>query len=1057
MTNPPPLVVQLLGGFAVRVAGHDVPASAWQQRRAAAIVKLLALQPQHRLHREVLMETLWPELASESAANNLRVATHRARQRLEDAGAPAGRFLTRLQDEVVLADPADVVVDVQRFVEFAQRAWLDNDPAQTHAAVALYTGDLLPEDPYEEWAAHRRTDLRISYLALLSRLAQLHEARNDDAAAIAATQQLVAAEPLDEAAHASLMRRYARVGAYRQALDQYDALAVILAQELDAEPDAATLALRDDIGALASASARQPPLAPPPLGQVPAPLPPAGEPQDTDLVGRDRELAELARLLARHRLVTLVGPAGVGKTRLAEALLSAEAGNGRHAHLIELAAITRSDLLPGALASALGATEPETDPDWETLAAHIGQSSLLLVLDNFEQILDAAPYVADLLRACPRLGIVVTSRERLRLRAEHAYDVAPLALPELATQTDDALAACPAVHLFLRRAANADSTFSPTTGELRAIAEICQRVDGLPLAIELAAARTRVLPPLALLSHMAHPLPLLVGGPRDAPARQRTMRAAIAWSVDLLAADSREVFQHLACFPGSFSLPAAQHILDSETAPTESRPTAFLDVLEDLLDTHLLRRIGADAETPRFAMLTVVRAYATELLGESPGAASIRVRHAHYFQAVAAEQAPHLTTERAGVALATLEQEHPNLRAAMATLLDQGDAESALRLATSLWRFWLLRGHLREGRDWLARCLATAGEAGSVLHGAALDADGVLAFAQGDFVAARERHEEALTIARTTGDLALAARALVNLGAVADEQGIPELAAEYLEEALHTSRAIGDHRAVAVALANLGQVALSLADYARAASLLNESVLAFRALGDPRSEAAILANLGLMSLMSGDAAVARHCHQEALRVFRELGDGPAEAAELLNLGHATQHLGDWDEAGTLYEEAREHFAHLGDRSGLAFAELHLGKLALLRAEHDLATTHLVQALKTAEEIEDWVSATETLEGLAMLLKETGEPITAARAWGAAEELRQALSLPVPAVHQAALASCLHGLQATLPAAELARARAAGAVQARHHLASIQSGERAAASLFALAAGEGRTA
>jgi predicted ATPase/DNA-binding SARP family transcriptional activator len=1059
MPSPPPLAVQLLGGFAVRVAGRDVPASAWQQRRAAAVVKLLALQPQYRLHREVLMETLWPDLDGEPAANNLRVAMHRARQRLEDAGASPGRFLTRQQDDVVLADPAEVVVDVQRFSESAQRAWLKDDPALTHAAAALYTGDLLPEDPYEEWAAHRRTDLRITYLALLSRLAQLHEARADDAAAIAATQQLLAAEPLDEAAHASLMRRFARVGAYRQALAQYDALAALLAQELDAEPEATTVALRDEIQALAQANANQPPLvAPAPLvASTPDDDIPAELPLDADLIGRERELAELTRVLERHRLVTLVGPAGVGKTRLAEAMYRAKAAQGRQGQVIELAAVTQPDLLLGALANALGATEPETDPTWETLAAHIGQRNLLLVLDNFEQILDAAPLVADLLRACPRLAIMVTSRERLRLRAEHVYHVAPLALPALASPAEDALASYPAVRLFLQRATSTDSAFYPTETELRAIAEICQRVDGLPLAIELAAARVRVLPPVALLSQMARPLPLLVGGPRDAPARQRTMRAAIAWSVDLLAADSRELFQRLACFPDSFSLPAVQHIADPEMAPAEPGLSPLLDVLEDLLDAHLLRRIDADPGTPRFSMLTVVREYARELLDASPGALSIRARHASFFQALATEQAPLLTTENAGAALAMLEQEHPSLRTAIVTLLDRGDADSALMLATDLWRFWLLRGHLSEGRAWLAQGLDATGDSGPPRRGAALDADGVLAFAQGDFMTARHRHLEALEIAREIGDSALAARALVNLGAVADEQGLPEQAAEYLEEALRVSRAIGDQRAIAVALANLGQVAISLAEYARAADLLNESVLAFRALGDPRSEAAILANLGLMSLMTGDAAVARHCHQEALRVFRELGDGPAEAAELLNLGHATQLLGDWVEAEMLYGQAREYFSELGDRSGVAFAELHLGKLALLRAEHDLANAHLVLALETAQEIGDWVATAESLEGLAMLFGETGVPVLAARSLGAAEELRHSLGLPLPAIHRAALTSSLQRLESVLSITELAEARAAGASQFRRHFAAIQTGNQPSPLFYALAAGNSSAA
>ncbi|MCA9864293.1 MAG: tetratricopeptide repeat protein, partial [Thermomicrobiales bacterium] len=929
---------------------------------------------------------------------------------------------------------------VEQFNEAAQRAWLDDDPALAEAAVALYAGDLLPEDPYEEWAAHRRTDLRISYLALLTRLAQLHEARNDDAAAIAATQQLLTAEPLDEAAHAGLMRRYARVGAYGQALAQYDVLAALLAQELDAEPDASTAALRDSIRALAQASVQQPPLVAPPPAHLPATLPPPVGTPDGDLICRDRELAELTRLLERSRLVTLVGPAGVGKTRLAEALLAGQVARGQQGHMIELAAVTQPELLASALANALGVVEPETDPGWEAVAAQIGQSSLLLVLDNFEQILDAAPRVADLLRACPRLALIVTSRERLRLRAEHAYYVAPLLLPDLAESGEDAVAMYPAVRLFLQRAGSTDPAFAPSATDVQAIAGICRRVDGLPLAIELAAARVRVLPPVALLTHLAHPLPLLVGGPRDAPARQRTMRAAIAWSAELLAANSLDAFRMLACFPDSFALDAAQCLATDFMDRSTPDPSFFIDVLEDLLDTHLLRRLDTGSEVPRFAMLTVVREYARELLDEMPTAPAIRARHADFYQALAAGLAPLLTTEQAGAALASLEQEHANLRAALATLLDQGRGEGALRLVASLWRFWLLRGHLSEGRGWLAKALAVSGGHRSALLGAALDADGVLAFAQGDFVTAEQRHQEALMIARDLGDLALTARVLVNLGAVADEQGFSSRAAAYLEEALRASQAIGDQRTVAVVLANLGQVAVSLAEYARAAEYLNESVIAFRALGDPRSEAAILANLGLMSLMTGDAAAARHCHQEALQVFRALGDGPAEAAELLNLGHATQHLGDWDAAEALFGEARAHFTHLGDQSGAAFAELHLGKLALLRQEHDRAHDHLARALDMAQETGDWVATAETLEGLALLFGETGAPVRAAQSLGAASELRQSLNLPVPAIHQAALTTCLHGLEAALSAGELADAQAAGALQVRRFFASLQAGE-----------------
>ncbi|MFT4041451.1 MAG: tetratricopeptide repeat protein, partial [Thermomicrobiales bacterium] len=637
---------------------------------------------------------------------------------------------------------------------------------------------------------------------------------------------------------------------------------------------------------------------------------------------------------------------------------------------------------------------------------------------------------------CPRLSLLVTSRERLRLRAEHIYEVAPLPLPAASERDPGLLEGSPAVQLFLRRAAAADPAFVVDGPGLVAMAEICRRLDGLPLAIELAAARVTLLPPAALLARLARPLPLLTGGPRDAPSRQQTMRAAIAWSADLLPPETRRLYARLGAFPASFSLPAAQSVAAAvANAPGDDDPAlALLEGLEDLLHKHLLRRAGTDPAAPRFAMLTVIREYAAELLASADDAPLVRARHALFYAGLADQLAPLLTGAGAATALAALEEEHPNLRAALARQLAAGEGDMALRLTGALWRFWWQRGHLSEGRTWLAQALAAPAGGDASARAAALDADGVLAFAQGNFAAAGERHTEALNLARRSDDAAAAARALLNLGTLADEQGQTAEAARYLEEALVASRAAGDARAVAVALANLGQVAMSLADYPRAAALLNESALAFRNLGDARSEAAILANLGLMSLMAGDAAAAQRCHAAALSAFEELGDAPALATETLNLGHALQHLGDWDAAESLMHDARRRFADMDDRSGLAFADLHLGKLALLRGDHNRAEQRLTLALRAAEEIGDWVAAAESLEGMAMLLGDTGIPQRAAQALGAAEALRESLEVPLPAIHAPALAQCTAALAAALDLEALEAAKAQGAAEAQRALA-----------------------
>jgi predicted ATPase/DNA-binding SARP family transcriptional activator len=995
---------------------------------------LLALAPSYRLHRESLIETLWPDLDGVTAANNLRVALSRARRRLEAAGAPPGKFLVRDGEHYVLAQPDAVRVDLEDFAAAVARAWATEDPAAARAALDRYSGDLLPEDPYEDWAANRRHAVRTSYLTLLARLAQLHEQRGELGRAIAAWQRIVSAEPSDESAHAALIGLFARVGETRQALTQYDRLVTLLADELGTEPTAATRDLARAIreGRFPSETQRFAP--DPAAGSLPTARPDdaphagrRGLPLPLDeLVGRTREVAELRRLLATRRLVTLTGPAGVGKTRLALAVAAGGGERSGSALFVDLAPLRDPNLVLPSIARMLGVREEGSQSIGDAVAAHIGDSPLLLVLDNFEQVAGAAAAAADVLASCPKLAMLVTSRRRLRVRGEQEYPVQPLAVPGKSEEAAaiEKLADVPAVALFVLRAQAAWPDFELTVGNAEAVAAICRRLDGLPLAIELAAARAPVLAPAALLARLDRLLAMLTGGPQDAPVRQQTLRAAIGWSHDLLAPAEQTLFARLAVFAGGFTVQAAEAIGRVRGEAT-LHPNSVLDLVSSLAEQSLLRRAAGTDDDPRFTMLETIREYALERLAASGDAAAVQARHAAFFLDLAEQAAPELTGADSAVWMNRLDAEHDNLRATLATLSQNGNPLGELRLAGALWRFWWLRGHLGEGRAHLERALEEGSFAPGDVRANAWDGAGTLAAAQGDLDRAAAWHSEALRLWRDAGDHAGMVRALTNLGLAADEQGDPRRATALLQEALVLARETADRRGIAVVLANLGQVALTLEDHERAAPCFAESAAIFRELGDRRDEAAILANLGVLALLLGDFGRAATCHEEALALLRGLGDRQGEADELLNLGHAVQRQGDLERAAALFAEARARFEQLGDRGGNAFALIHLGKLAGLQRDADEAEELLKQGLALGEEIDDRVAIVEALEGLAMVACARGEALRCGRLIGAAEGLREAIGVPLPRIHQADVHRCLTAARRALGDAACAAARTSG--------------------------------
>jgi predicted ATPase/serine/threonine protein kinase len=643
--------------------------------------------------------------------------------------------------------------------------------------------------------------------------------------------------------------------------------------------------------------------------------------QRTGFVGREKEIAAVKELLLRQgvHLVTVTGPGGIGKTRLAVQVANrlVELFPGG-TYFVPLSSLNDPGLIASMILQALGIREAGGQSALEILKRNLQDSSrgpILLVLDNFEHLIQAAPTVADLLASCPNLRIMVTSRAALHLYGEHEFPVPPLALPDSrSTPSVEVLSRCPAVALFVQRAVAAKPDFGLNPENAVVVAEICARLDGLPLAIELAAARVKVLSPSLMLTRLASRLQLLTGGARDLPQRQQTLRAAIDWSYDLLSAAEQKLFRRLSVFVGGCNLEGVEAVCDTKV----DLDLDLLDGMASMVDKSLVQQVETAKGESRFVMLDTIREYALEKLEASGEQPLTKRAHAAYCLVLAEEEA----TEECHAQPAEWQErfalEYDNFRAGLDWLTETGDAEWGLRLGTAMFRFWEIREYLAEGRDRLGKLLQLArAQAPTKPRARALFAAGVLAGEQGDYASADTLIGESQEIAHQLEDKTGVAVCQNALAVLACDRGNVARSRALFEESLLLWRELGDQKAVARALSNLANVLKVQGDYDRVRSLQAECLSIFRELGDRTGIAWSLNYQGDVERDHGDIAAARTLFEQGLEIFRELGDRWGIAGTLADLGSLAREQGNYSAAHSLYAESIKLFQELDHKRGIA--------------------------------------------------------------------------------------------------------------------------------------------
>lgn len=957
--------------------------------RARRLLAYLLLHRHTSLPRQEVAFKLWLDSPEKEALGTLRRALSELRAALPEW--PAGEWIVESPDGLRWNLDAPYWLDVEAYERLIEQP----TSARLQEAIPLYTGDLLV-DFDDEWLLVERERLRQLFSDTLERLAILLEAEHDYRAALSYAQRLLRHDPLREETYRLLMRLHALSGDRTGALRIYQTCAAVLKRELDVEVSPMTREVYEQVVRLEVTPA---PAAIRPLQPRTHNLPL----QLASFIGRKRELVEIKRWFQQTRLLTLTGPGGCGKTRLAlqvagEAVVEMKDG----VWLVELASLSDPAHVPQGVAAAMGLHEQPGRALLNTLTDYLQSKELLLILDNCEHLLAACAQLSEvLLRSCAHVRILATSRERLNILGETVWLVPSLSLPASHHSTPDALLQSEAICLFVERAAAVLPTFALTQQNAAAVAHICQRLDGIPLAIELAAARIRLLTPTQIAGRLNDLFRLLTQGSQVAPPRQQTLRATMDWGYALLSQEEQDLFCGLAVFAGGWSLEAAEAICvdeggtlpvkDEVSPPREAftlHPSEVLELLSQLIDKSLVIAEMQVGEA-RYRMLEPIRQYAAQKLRESGKAGQLQERHCQFFLKLAKEMEPKLKGSEQVQALDRLDIEHDNLRATLRWALNQRTAEAGLQLVGALKYFWVRRDYLREGYEWTEQALARTEALGRTqLRAKALDSLMNLNYHQGQFSEAQSLAETCLEMFRQFKDNRSIADTLRILGWIAWHRNDYPSAQSLYEQGLALYREVGDKAGIADFLHLLGHVTLDQGQHASAQSCFADSLALFRELDDKEAVTILVGDLGLLAYLQEDFAAACTFFEESLALFQEMSSRDGIARVLNRLGDLARCQGNYVQAEALYQESLALFQEIGGKPSIASAFHNLGYVAQQRGDYGQAGTLFKEALGLFQEISDTKGVVECLMGLAGVVGAQGDSDRAARLLGAAEALRE---------------------------------------------------------------------